>query len=433
MSISILRPTLALGLLFAAAGCQNNNGNTDSGGILDMGLDACGLTCPVEGLADGNASISGLASVDSFFAAVVGFDKAALAVKAGVDAELRGIAVSLGLDAGATAAEIRGELSAKLQGAVEGGLKVTYAPPRCTVDAKVAVDAAAKCDAEIEPGMVAVECKGTCTVDASASASCEGSATVVCKGTAPQLKCDGSCTGTCEFDAGGTCNGTCNGECDGDCTVRGSNGQCAGECMGTCQGTCELKAAAECEGRCQGSCEYTAPEGQCEAGAEVRCQAAADASASCDGSCDGEVVPPKAKAECEASVEAEAKLQAQCTPPSLEILWQWSAELEGDLEGQAAFKAWVEGFRGRYAGLLAAGARAKLVLEAGAGLGDAAAQLVTSIPDAFAGDTDLRVVVGVGCAVDELESVGALLQSGSGALSGSVSAVGEISAALAGG
>lgn len=429
MSISIFsRPILALGLLAAGgAGCQNNNGLPGPIG------DPCGLECPVEGLADGNASISGIASVDSFFAAVVGFDKAALEVKAGVDAELRGIAVSLGLDAGASAAEIRAELTSKFEGAIAGGLKVTYAPPRCTVDAKVAIDASAKCDAEIDPGMVAVECKGTCTVDASASASCDASATVVCKGTAPQLNCEGSCTGTCEFEAGGTCNGTCNGTCDGDCTVRGANGQCAGECMGTCNGTCELKAAAECEGRCQGTCEYTAPEGQCEAGAEVRCQAAADASASCNGSCDGEVVPPKAKAECEASVEAEAKLQAQCTPPSLEILWQWSAELEGDVEGQAQFKAWVEGFRGRYAGLLAASARAKLVLEAGTGLGEAAGQLVTSIPDAFAGDADLRAVVGVSCAVDELETVGTLLQSGTGALSGSVTAVGEISAALAGG
>lgn len=423
MSISIIRPTLALGLGLGVlvTACE------DPAGV-------CGLECPAEGIAEGNASITGFASVDSFFAAVVGFDKAALGVKAGVDAELRAIAVSLDLDAGASAADIRAALSAKFENRIEGGLKVRYAPPRCTVDAKVAIDATAKCDAEVDPGMVAVECKGTCTVDASASASCDASAEVVCKGTAPELDCDGTCTGTCELGADLKCNGTCNGECSAGCSVTGPDGQCAGECTGECHGTCELKAAAECTGKCQGSCEYKPASGSCEAGAEVRCEAAADASASCDGSCDGEVVPPKAKAECEASVEAEAKMQAQCTPPSLEILWQWKGDFEDKVE-QAKFKAWVEGFRLRYAGLLAASARAELVLEAGAGLGEAAVQLIPSVQaDLRAkGPDDLRAQIAIVCAVTELESVAALIQSGSGALSGSVTAVGEISAALAGG
>ncbi|PCC74398.1 hypothetical protein SAMN02745121_04497 [Nannocystis exedens] len=412
---STLALGLGLGVLIAATpGCEN---------------DVCGLECPLEGLAEGNASISGIASVDAFFAAVVGFDKAALEVKAGVDAELRAIAVSLALDAGASAADIRAALSAKFETAIDGGLKVKYAPPRCTVDAKVAIDASAKCDAEIDPGMASVECKGTCTVDASASASCDASAKVMCKGTAPELQCSGSCTGTCELGGDLQCNGTCNGECDGTCSVTGADGQCAGECMGKCMGSCELQAGAHCDGNCQGSCEYEAPDGQCEAGAEVRCQAAADASAQCDGSCDGEVVPPKAKAECEASVEAEAKMQAQCTPPSLEILWQWKAGFD-ELE-RAKFKAWVEGFRLRYAGLLAASARAELVLGAGAGLGDAAVDLLASLPGDLAGDP--RASFGLPCALAELEAVGTLIQSGSGALSGSVTAVGEISAALAGG
>ena len=425
MSRVMFFSTLALGLSTAlSAGCERNP-VTDGG-------DICGLGCPDEGLADGNASISGIASVDAFFAAVVGFDKAALEVKAGVDAELRAIAVSLDLDAGAGAADIRAALTARFEDRIEGGLKVKYAPPRCTVDAKVAIDASAKCDAEIDPGMVSVECKGTCTVDASASASCDASAKVMCKGTAPELQCSGTCTGTCELGGDLQCNGTCNGECDGECSVTGADGQCAGECMGKCMGSCELKAGAACDGNCQGSCEYEAPGGQCEAGAEVRCQAAADASAECNGSCDGEVVPPKAKAECEASVEAEAKMQAQCTPPSLEILWQWKAGFEDELE-RAKFKAWVEGFRLRYAGLLAASARAELVLGAGAGLGGAAVDLLGSLPGEISGDGDLRASLGLPCALAELETVGTLLQSGSGALSGSVSAVGEISAALAGG
>lgn len=394
--------------------------------------DVCDLKCPAEGLIDGNASISGLASVDAFFAAVVGFNKAAVAVEAGVSAELRAIAVSLELDAGASAADIRAALELKLAGAVDGGLKISYAPPRCTVDAKVAIDATAKCDAEVDPGELKVECKGTCTVDASAEASCDASAKVTCKGTAPQLACSGSCTGTCELSGDLQCNGTCNGECDGTCTVTGANGQCAGECMGQCKGSCELRAGASCAGKCQGSCEYEAPEGKCEGGAELRCEASADASASCDGSCDGEVVPPKAKAECEASVDAEAKLQAECTPPSLEIGWQWSAELMADAAAQAEFKAWVEGFRGRYAALLAASARAELVLKAGEGLGKAAVDLVGSVQSDFAADASVRATIGIGCAVDQLKVVGEVLGDSTTALTGSVSAVGEVSAAIAG-
>ena len=419
--ISSLSLTAVLGgALTLAPGCEQ----------LDQVGEACGLTCPVEGLIDGNASISGLASVDAFFGAVVGFNKAALSVEAGVSAELRAIALSLGLEAGASAADIRAALELKLAGAVEGGLKISYAAPRCTVDAKVAIDATAKCDVEADPGSLKVECKGTCTVDASAEAKCDASAKVMCKGTAPQLDCSGSCTGTCELSGDLQCNGSCNGECDGECTVRGANGQCAGECMGQCKGSCELRAGASCEGKCQGSCEYEAPEGKCEADAELRCEASADASASCDGSCDGEVVPPKASAECEASVEAEAKLQAECTPPSLEIGWQFKGSVNA--QAQAEFKAWVEGFRGRYAALLAASARAELVLKAGEGLGEAAADLAVSLPGEFAADTSLRATVGIACAVTELEAVGSVIGDGAAALSGSVTAVAEVSAAIAG-
>lgn len=399
----------------------------------EQATELCDLECPVEGILEGNASISGLASVDSFFSAVVGFGKAAIEVRAGVDAELRGIAVSLDLDPGASAADIRAKLTAKLGGAVTGGLKISYAPPRCQVDAQVAVDAAAKCDAEVDPGSAKVECKGTCTVDASAEASCDASAKVICKGTAPALKCSGTCTGTCALTGSLQCNGTCTGDCAGECSVKGADGKCAGECMGECMGNCELRAGAACEGSCEGSCEYEAPAGECEAGAELRCQASADASASCDGSCDGEVVPPKAKAECEASVEADAKLRAECTPPTLEIRWQWSEAFAADVAGQAAFKAWVEGFRGRYAALLAAGARAELVLGAGVGLGQAAVDLTSSLPAELAAETSVRATLGVRCAVTEFGAVGSVIAEGSSALEGSVSAVVEVSAAIAGG
>lgn len=430
MSIRFIRVPLVLAFPLGASltlvqGC-------DDGSPLGNLAEQCGLVCPAEGIIDGNASISGLASVDAFFSAVVGFNKAAIEVKAGVDAELRGLALSLGLEAGASAADIRAAISAKLAGAIDGGLKIEYAAPKCTVDAKVAIDATAKCDAEVDPGMVKVECKGSCTVDASASASCDASAKVMCKGTAPELNCSGSCTGTCELEGSLECNGTCNGECTGTCTVTGANGQCAGECMGECKGTCELRAGATCEGKCQGSCEYEAPMGGCSADAEVKCEAAADASAECNGSCDGEVVPPKAKAECEASVDAEAKLRAECTPPSLEIRWQWSAELMGDVQAQAEFKAWIEGFRGRYSALLAASARGELVVKAGEGLITAATDLVVSLPNEISVEGDLKAQIGLGCALTELKTVGTVLGEASTSLKGSVTAIGEVSAAVGG-
>lgn len=419
LSVQFARALAVGAVVVAAPGCP-------------AAQELCDLECPAEGVAAGNASISGIASVDSFFAAVVGFGKASLEVRAGVDAELRGIAVSLGLDAGASAADIKAALSAKFDAAVDGGLKIAYAPPRCTVDAKVAVDAAAKCDAEIDPGMASVECKGTCTVDASAGASCEADATVICRGTAPDLDCSGTCTGTCQLAGDFKCEGICNGECTSGCSVVGADGQCAGECTGQCMGSCELRAGATCDGKCEGTCEYTAPDGQCEAGAEVRCQAAAEASAQCQGSCDGEVVPPKAKAECEASVEAEAKLRAECTPPTLEIRWQWKASFS-DPTAQAQFKAWVEGFRGRYAALLAATARAELVIDAGAGIVASASGLLETLPSTLDGQGDLRATLGLTCALSELEAVTKVIGDGSAALSASVSDAAEVSAAIAGG
>ena len=119
-SKSFIRVTSVLGLgaaLTLFGGCE-------------QAAEICDLQCPAEGILDGNASISGLASVDSFFSAVVGFGKAAVEVRAGVDAELRGIAVSLDLEPGASAAEVRAKLAGKLAGAVTGGLKVSYAAPR---------------------------------------------------------------------------------------------------------------------------------------------------------------------------------------------------------------------------------------------------------------------------------------------------------------
>ena len=67
----------------------------------------CGLVCAAEGIVEGNASISGIASIDSFFGAVVTFGNVSTEISAGINAELQAIALSLGLDAGAGGAEIK--------------------------------------------------------------------------------------------------------------------------------------------------------------------------------------------------------------------------------------------------------------------------------------------------------------------------------------
>lgn len=400
----------------------------DAGDIAEQ----CGLVCAAEGVAEGNASISGVASVDAFFGAVVTFSDAALSVSAGIDAELRGIAVSLGLDPAAGAAEIQGAIKAKISAAVSGGLKVNYAPPRCDISASATVEATAKCDAMVDPGKVEVECKGSCEADASVEASCDASAEVKCTAQAPSVACDGMCEGTCSADAGVSCEGTCNGGCDGTCSVKNASGDCAGRCEGTCTGTCQLQAAAKCEGKCEGSCTYTPPDAKCDANATLKCEAKADASVQCNGRCDGEVTPPKASAECEASAKAEVNAKVECTPPSVEITWQWSAELEGNASAQAEFKAWVTGFKGRFAALIAATKRIEFVLQAGAGLATAANGAVKGAVNAqLEGDLDLKASVGLGCALTELGAVAGVISSSTEKLQASASGAAMITASIA--
>jgi cytoskeletal protein CcmA (bactofilin family) len=410
--------------LTAVQGC-------DDGGLGNL-AEQCGLTCPAEGVAEGNFSISGIASVDAFFGAVVTFGQVTTDVSASINAELQAIAVSLDLEPGAAAADIKAELQAKISGAVQGGLKVNYAPPKCEVSAEATVEATARCDATVDPGMVEVECEGSCEASASAEASCDANAEVKCVAQAPSVACSGQCEGTCSAEGGVACEGTCNGQCDGTCSVRNAQGDCAGRCEGMCQGTCELKAAASCGGNCEGTCTFTPPDAKCEANASLRCEAKADAKVKCDGRCDGKVTPPKASAECEASAKAEVNAKVECKPPSLEITWQWSAALEGDVNAQAEFKAWLTGFKVRYAALLAAIKRVEFVLQAGADLSAAAGGAVKGAIEVQAeGDLDLKGTIGLGCALTELGAVAGVIETGTSRLTASANAAVEITTAIA--
>lgn len=390
--------------------------------------DACDLGCPDEGVLEGNASISGIKSIDAFFGAVIDFGAVAAEVNGSVRAELDAMALGLGLEKGAPAADISAAIEAKVAANVEGGLTVNIQEPRCEASVEATASAVAQCEADVDPGSVEVSCEGSCTIDASAQAECSASGTLTCKGQAPNLQCEGTCTGDCSLDVSAECSGTCRGECTGTCTVMDSTGACKGKCEGTCQGTCELDAGGSCSGKCEGSCEYTPPSGECEASAEARCEASADANISCEGGCDGTAKPPEVSAECEATVEAKASAKAECTPPAIDISWQFAAGLDAD--AQAEFSAWVQGFKVQLGALVAATAKAELLVGSGTVLLETGVDAIASAAQELTASTDLRASVGAGCALLEVELVADTMQTSLSGLQQSVDGVLEIRGAV---
>ncbi len=435
-------PFLACGLLsglaVAAPGCD---------AIGDLAAE-CGLVCPAEGLAQGNASISGIVSVDSFFSAVLDVRDAALVVSGTVRAELEGMAASLeiegyaDMDMNTLSAAVVGGLEAKFAATLEGGITINYEPAKCQASVEVAVEAAAECDVEVDPGQLEVQCMGSCEVSAEVAADCQAMGTLECTGQAPNFQCEGSCQGDCQLEVAAACEGTCSGRCEGECSAcAGGNCEtdgmgvvtnCAGSCSAGCEGTCKLEAGGSCGGRCEGSCTYNPGNASCEAGATAKCDVSAMAEASCQGKCEGTVEPPEVSAECQASVEAKASASVECTPPSLSVQYQFAAGLDAD--AQAEFKIWLEGFKGRFAGMLAASAKLEIV-------GEAAANLVASAGGAVEGalseiqvegGLSLKASIGIGCALDQLDAVGTALSEASGEIESSISATAMVSGAVAG-
>lgn len=394
------------------------------------GIPGCDLSCPAEGVLEGNASISGVAQVDAFFGAVVDVSAAANGIAASLRSELDGIALSVGLEPGAAGADIAAAIDAKLSASVSGGLQISFQPPRCEASVEVAVAAAAECDVSVDPGSATVECSGGCEVEGGVMASCEADATLTCKGTAPNFECDGSCEGSCELEVGASCDGTCRGTCSGECSVRDSQGNCAGACDGMCEGTCELKAGGTCGGMCTGSCTYQPGEVGCEADASAKCEASAGGSIECDAKCEGEVTPPSVSAECEATVEAKADASIECFPPSLEVTWQWSAELEGDVMAQAEFKAWLEGFKGRLSVMLAAKTKADILIESLGNLSAAAEGALSASFETVAEGDFVAAFKVTTCAIPQLGDAADLITGASGRMSAEASASFEVFGAV---
>lgn len=385
--------------------------------------DACGLTCAAQGVAEGNAAISGIQSLDAFFGAVISFKSAAELMASNVaDAKAR-LALSVGLPASASDAELKAALQAKIDANAQGGMTIRYKQPECKASVKATIDATARCDAEFDPGKAEVKCQGSCTAEAGAEMKCEADAELICHGTAPELKCSGSCTGSCQLDVAAKCDGTCNGSCTG-----GAGGQSvSGQCDGKCKGECQLPAGGECSGQCQGECAYTPGEAGCSAGAKVECRAKASGSVDCEGSCDGAVTPPKAKAECEAAAKAEASADVECTPPALDVDFKFKAGLKP--QQKAEFMAWLTIFKAEMGHLaMEAEGRGRVLLASAGDLATAARGAVKGSIDELKTKAagDLRVAVGAGCALGQLEAAAGLITGAQSTVQASVTSVADV-------
>lgn len=442
-----IKQSLMIGLIILM-GSFLTGGACEDSPVGDL-AEQCGITCSEKGIADGNASISGFASIDGFFAAVVNFDQRATKISADIDAELAAIAASLDMAGGAQAdfaGSFQSAVAAKFNLDATAGVTVDFQPPKCEVSASASIEATAKCDATVDAGSVEASCSGKCEVDpgeVNLEAACEGSveAELTCTGTAPSLSCEGTCTGSCELEVAASCEGTCNGTCDGTCSVENTDGSCSGQCDGNCEGSCELEAGGSCDGKCTGSCEYTPPSGSCEGGAkaEISCKAEANAEppeVNCSGSCSGEVTPPSASAECEASAKAEAEVNAECHPPSVAVSYQFDATAMGALDAdaqatmKAEFKAWLTGFKAHIAAIAAASAQADIVAEAGKGIISAASNVVGDAAGEVAAEAGFSGTIKLACASKQLQAVPGVINGATSELTASVTAAASLTTAL---
>jgi hypothetical protein len=434
----------ALGALsLAQSGCKTDinalvNG-ADAGivGSVATGLaEQCGLTCPADGILKGNAAISGVASVDAFFGAVVNYQAASDNVSTGIEAQLDDIRADFGL---ASDANLKTELAARIAANLDGALTVQAEPASCVADVETAVKAAASCDATIDPGKAAVTCKGTCTATASASASCESSSTLKCTMAAPSITCAGECQGSCTetFAAAASCTGVCEGTCTGTCSsylqdaagVLSCNGQCDAMCTGSCSS--EFAVSAKCNGSCDGQCTLTDSSASCTGSVRTSCAAKANATVTCDGQCDGEIQPPVAKAECQASASAQAKINVRCTPPHLAMHYKLAAVAAADVTAQIRFVTALELLRIKLPVLLASLKRSESITSAGSLLTSSATGAVkSSFELAVKGKITVKETIGLGCALGQLDDVNKAISSSSERLSADVASAADLKAAV---
>jgi hypothetical protein len=343
MTIKRLQLTVCVACLMGALSC----GDDVTEKIVEETLEACG---PCGEVKLGDSTISGDARIDGFFKAVGTLGSATAKIESDFRAQVQELAAAFQVDVEGMAldemvAAVKAEIEAEISASVSGSLRVEYAPPKCSANLNVAVEAQAGCeakagcevDAECASGELAVLCEGQCT--GGCSGTCEGGCAVEIHGA-----CEGTCRGTCTVEGGLECGGTCKGACNGECELQHANGDCEGECSGSCEGVCEMHGGGSCDGECHGECVASA-SGSCEGTCEGSC------SGECSGGCEGTATPPscslagncEASADCQASASAQASASLECTPPALEISYAFDASLDAD--AQAEFVAKMEAFK----------------------------------------------------------------------------------------
>jgi hypothetical protein len=183
---------------------------------------------------------------------------------------------------------------------------------------------------------------------------------------------------------------------------------------------------------CDGECTVVASNGSCEGGIRAQCTTMADTMMDCRGRCEGELRPPKAKAECETSAKAEAKVNVQCTPPRLAVKYKLKADL--DATASAQFASAAGNLEVRLPALFAAIEQASSVTQAQADLiGDGNAAVKGAVHAALSDSSMLQVtLVGLGCALGQLDDVGNAIDQSSQRLSANLDVSTKLRAALMG-
>ena len=428
--------------------CEGEDGNGD-GGVIDRIRDQCNLNCPDKGIVEGNASISGFAAIDEFFASVVKFRTVSSSVAASIQSEIGQIQAGFRITPAqlqAANGDINAAIRAKVTAALDGAVVVRAEAARCDIDAKASFEAKARCEASAgcqvmaTPPMVSVECAGSCEAEASVMASCSAGAMISCTVRDPSFVCAGQCSGECTVDlmAAAQCNGTCNGMCQGTCSAMGANGQCAGTCSGMCTGKCTLDAdvTASCNGSCSGECTYTPPSAMCTANATVRCEAQGSASVMCSGRCDGQVTPPmvnaqcQAEATCEASAKADASLTVQCKPPSVEIDYRFRANADAAIV--ADVRSGLNTLKSHWPSLSASLKKGNLVIKAGTSLtADAQDAVMATVSALSSADVDAVAKFRIAtCVPPQVPRVGEVISTASAELNKQITGVASLRTAV---
>ncbi|HMI94312.1 MAG TPA: hypothetical protein VK509_23230 [Polyangiales bacterium] len=378
-------------------------GSPVSSSIADLARQ-CGIDveCEGVGIARGNTAISGVQSIDSYFASVVRFQIEADERSTELNSELSAIRAAFGIDA---SADLEVALRERIADNVEGELVVRAGEPSCAVAADAVLGAGMRCADEAVDPSVAVRCRGRCELPVSGELACDADAELACTFLAVATPCQGECKGRCASDgsAARECAGICRGSCDGSCSVYSDPTAtlCAGRCDGMCTGSCELELpeGAACDGACSGECTLANPDEGCAGASSASCRAAPDAAVACDGRCIGEIELPQAKAECTAVVEAEAKFSLQCAPPHVAVDYRRRSDI--DPETSVRFELGIRTLQERLPALLVTLERARQTASVGADLVAGASSLVKAAAGSAEDSSNLRIRFGALCAVAE--------------------------------